>query len=179
MMNVYRRQSGAALIVSLIILIVLTVIALQGGRSVVMQEKMTAAVRDGHIALQIAEAGVLDAQVFIQNNVNNLSDYNETGTGGLYSLGTGPIDAWSESVWSDSTKIKTATTSIEGMVAQYYIEYMGRIKTEDDDLGGINLNNYGQTTGEGDVDAFKVVSRSLGKSGNSERIITALFGKRI
>lgn len=49
------RQAGAALFTGLILLIVLTVVALTASRSTIMQEKMTANVRETNDAFQSAE----------------------------------------------------------------------------------------------------------------------------
>jgi type IV pilus assembly protein PilX len=53
-----RRQQGAILVVSLILLLVMTVLALGASQSTRMQERMAGNLRDRDLALQSAEAGL-------------------------------------------------------------------------------------------------------------------------
>lgn len=57
-----RRQKGAVLAVSLILLLVMTMLAISGGQAVRMQERMAGNLRDVDLALQGAEAGLRDAE---------------------------------------------------------------------------------------------------------------------
>jgi len=168
-----KKQSGVALVVSLIILIVLTVLVLSGTQSTVMQEKMTAAIRDTHISLEVAESGVRDAEQMIEGltGVANFDD-----TNGKYSENGGPVDLFDEDKWAANLTM-TATTSVSGHVANYFVEYLG-LMSFDEDLGALNMTGYGETTGGGDIHGFKIVSRSTGRDGNTERIIVSYYGKR-
>ena len=53
-----RRQTGSALVVSLILLLVLTMLGVQGMRSNVMQERMAGNMRERNLAFQAAEAAL-------------------------------------------------------------------------------------------------------------------------
>lgn len=170
-----KKQSGAVLIVSLIILIMLTVLVLSGTQSTVMQEKMTAAIRDSHISLEIAESGVRDAEKMIEA-LTGISGFNATGTGGKYSEGNGPTDLFDENNWTE-TLTSTATTSVSDHVSRYFVEYLGLLSLEEN-LGSLNMMGYGETTGGGDIHSFKIVSRSVGTNSSTERIIVSYYGKR-
>lgn len=52
------RQSGAVMVVSLLLLLVMTVLALAASQSTRMQERMAGNMRDHDLALQSAEAGL-------------------------------------------------------------------------------------------------------------------------
>ncbi len=168
-----NKQSGAALVVSLIILIVLTIVVISGTRSTVIQEKMTAAIRDLHISFEIAESGVRDAEQMIET-LTGVSGFNDIG--GKYSENSGPADLFASSSWTDSLT-SAATTSVSGHVARYFVEYLGLLALEDES-SGLNMTGYGETTGGGDIHGFKIVSRSVGRDGNTERIIVSYYGKR-
>ncbi|WP_284205701.1 pilus assembly PilX family protein [Psychromonas marina] len=170
-----KKQSGAVLVVSLIILIMLTVLVLSGTQSTVMQEKMTAAIRDSHISLEIAESGVRDAEKMIET-LTGVSGFNAAGTGGKYSENDGPADLFDETIWADNLT-SAATTTVSGHVSRYFVEYLG-LMSLDEDLGSLNMTGYGETTGGGDIHGFKVVARSIGKDSNTERIIVSYYGKR-
>lgn len=172
-----NKQSGAVLIISLIILFTLTVLVLSGNKTVVLQEKMTMAVRNTHITLEMTESGTIDAENYIET-LSNTDAFNASGTGGLYSQDNGPADIFASSVWAD-TNTANATTSVsqQGQVAQYFIEYLGLLPSSDADSSSVNMTGYGETSNEGDVHGFKIVSRSQGDSGDSERIVVSYYGK--
>jgi type IV pilus assembly protein PilX len=60
------QQTGAVLIVSLILLLVMTILALSSSQAVRLQERMAGNVRDTDLAFQGAEAGLRDAELYIQ-----------------------------------------------------------------------------------------------------------------
>lgn len=171
-----KKESGAILAISLIILLVVTTIVISSTQSGVLQEKMSAAAREGHISLEIAESGIRDAEKMIET-LTSTTAFNSSGNGGLYSQDSGPNDLFDTSIWSDSVTI-SATTVISGQTARYSIEELGLLPMPDEDLSTINMMGYGETTGGGDVHVFKIVSRSMGSNANSERIIVSYYGKR-
>lgn len=170
-------QSGAALAVSLIILLVLTLLVVSGTQDVVLQEKMTSAVRDANVSLAVSEAGIRDAEVFIESRTD-LSDFKDNGDGGLYSLDNGPANYLASAAWNDGSKVRNAATTVSGLTAQYKVVDVDIINIAAEDLTGINMMGYGQTTGGGDVNLFQVVSRATGNSGNAERVVMSYYGKR-
>lgn len=172
-----KKQSGAVLFISLIFLLVMTLLTVSNLQNIVLQEKMTMAVREGHISLEVSEAGLKDAEAYIEN-LTNTGGFSSTGTGGLYSISNGPADYFASTNWV-AGKYLDAVTSIDGTTATYYIEDLDEILLLEEDLSGINMTGYGQTTGAGGVNVFKVVSRSTGKSGSAERIVVIYYGKRL
>jgi type IV pilus assembly protein PilX len=170
-----KKQSGAVLVISLVILIMLTVLVLSGTQSTLMQEKMTSAIRDSHMSLEVAESGVRDAEIMIAG-LSSLSSFNDTGVGGLYNEGKGPQDLFDDNNWLDNIT-RAATTSSSGPLSRYFIEYLGELSLEEA-ISKINVESYVETAGGGDIHGFKIVSRSLGRDGNAERIIVSYFGKR-
>lgn len=170
-----KKQSGAVLIISLVILIVLTVLVLSGTQSTLVQEKMTASIRNSHISLEIAESGLKDAEEMIDTLVG-VSTF--TGLNGLYSVNNGPSDIFADSVWTDSLTI-AATTEVTnaGVVSRYFVEDLG-VLTFNNNLSELNITGYGENTGGGEIRGFKIVSRSVGRDGNTERIVVGYYGKR-
>ena len=168
----HKKQSGAVLIVSLIILVVLTLFVISGSQNVLIQEKMTAAVRDMHVSMEIAESGVKDAEDYL-DGISNTDSFNDTN--GYYSEGNGPSDIFADSTWTDGN-YQTAETEISGEYALYFIEYVG-IYTTDDDTTDVSIGSYGDASEESDIYLFKIVSRSLGINGNTERIIVSYYAK--
>ena len=85
MQTTYRNQRGAALFISLMFLIILTLIGLSAANVGIMQERMAGSVRDTNIAFQQAEATLRG----IEQRVRQIT---ESGTGG----GLGQIPIWAE-----------------------------------------------------------------------------------
>lgn len=159
--------------VSLVILLVITILSVQGLQTTLLQEKMTAAVRDGHIAFEVAEAGLVDAERFIETLVVTTA-FNNSGTGGLYELGAAPLDVFASTVWQP-TLVRQAN-AIDGIRAQYFIEELGVVNEEQN----VNLETtYGEGSGAGDITGFRVVSRATGKDTNTVRIVVAYYAKRL
>jgi len=176
-MLILRKQQGAALAVSLIILLVMTLLVLSSAQNVVMQERMTSAVRDTHVSLAVAEAGISEAENDIETLANTGSFTGATGANGYFGIGNVPKNFFVEVDWNDSSKWQTSTP-IDGVSAQYIIAHLGTINVPEEDLSGINVLGYGQTVGGGEVEAFQIVSRAIGKSGGAERMVMSYYGKK-
>lgn len=70
-----RRQHGAALMVCLIILVLVTLMGLTTMRTSVLQEKMSGASSDKTLALQAAELGLRDAERRIRDSLTSTSGF--------------------------------------------------------------------------------------------------------
>jgi|SRR6056297_1720735 len=81
----HHRQRGAALFISLMFLIILTLIGISAANVGIMQERMAGSVRDTNIAFQEAEATLRG----VEQRVRQIS---EAGTDG----GLGSIPIWSD-----------------------------------------------------------------------------------
>jgi type IV pilus assembly protein PilX len=62
------RQHGAALVVSLLLLLVLTILALGASQTTRLEERMAGNMRDIDMAFQGSEAGLRDAEKYIATN---------------------------------------------------------------------------------------------------------------
>lgn len=174
MKNTYKKQSGAVLVLSLIILSALTLFVLSGSRTVLLQEKMTSAVRDLRVSIEIAESGVKDAEADIKALID-VSSFSDTGAGGLYSEGNAPTDIFDPTIWGEETST-LAVTVISGKQARYFIEDLGEISSTNS--SSVSVNGYGKAKDEDTVHLFRIVSRSLGTNGHTERIISCHYGKK-
>lgn len=61
----HAKQNGAALVISLIILLIMTIVGIQSMESTSLEEKMSGNFRDRTIAFQSAEAGLAAAEVYM------------------------------------------------------------------------------------------------------------------
>lgn len=72
-----RRQQGAALVVGLVIMVVLTVLGITAARMASLEERMAGNMRDRALAMQAAELALRDAERDIINirNLNNVEGF--------------------------------------------------------------------------------------------------------
>lgn len=80
-----KRQSGAVLVVALVMLLLLTLIGIASMRGTALQENMSGNLRDSHLALQAAEASVRRGEAvlfdkFLNNTLSTLDFAAQTGT---------------------------------------------------------------------------------------------------
>ncbi|MCX2802606.1 PilX N-terminal domain-containing pilus assembly protein [Microbulbifer thermotolerans] len=176
-MKSISRQSGAVLIVSLIILLVLTLIGVSGARGVLMNERMTFASRDAKIALEVAETMARKGEAYI----DSLTDTSSFGTTGwLRTAGDGPDDLFAADTWKDanskaeevSMKGPDGVTKLEGRM---YIEMAG-LATNDANPTAVDQSAGNGNISASDVQVFKIVARGQG-IGGTERIVVTLYGK--
>lgn len=70
--NPFQHQRGAALVVGLIMLLLLTLIGVAGMRDTLLQQKMVASTKDRDIAFQAAEAALRAAELSLRIPLNQL-----------------------------------------------------------------------------------------------------------
>lgn len=174
MSNIHAKpnQNGAALITALIFLVVLTLVAVTTVQNVTLQEQMTSAVRQGNIALEIAESGLRDGEAFVMSLPNPGAFF--AFEDGVYDSNQAP-EPWSIDWGSDSVRAG-AVVELDGVEysTRYFVEYIGpmaeQLETGEIVTGG-SLNTIGQNLG------YRVVSRGLGNDGVSERVIETYIAR--
>lgn len=116
------RQQGAALVIGLIILMVLTLIGVTAMQSTSMQERMAFHMRNQNLAFQGAEAALRAGEIDLEDAV--LPDFD--GTDGYHqpaAAGTTPL--WElDSFWSDAGNLITYGTTFSTLnsAPRYFIE---------------------------------------------------------
>jgi type IV pilus assembly protein PilX len=90
-MTFRHRQSGAALIVALIFLLVMALLGTQSMRTSTMQERMAGNMRDWNLGFQAAEAALRDAESFLVDTVV-LPEFNDID--GFYQVNSPHRPAW-------------------------------------------------------------------------------------
>jgi type IV pilus assembly protein PilX len=176
-----QQQNGAVLVVSLIILLVLTVVVLSANRGVVIQERMTSAIRESTMVFQAAESGLVHAeqQILLINTKADLDG--KIGTAGFYDEGAGPVNYLDKAgLWEAQGTTLDAPNVGSGYTAKYFIENLGQIKTEATDnvtLAGEGLaaNSPPEVTGY----AFRIVVRAQGADGTPVRLVSGYFTKDV
>lgn len=129
-----QRQQGAVLIVSLVLLVLMTIVAVTGMRRTTIEEHMAGNLRDQTVAFQAAEAALRDAEAYLADLLASsvtLPPFN--GSNGLYTTSTSLMkNVRSPTWWKDSnnsTLTYRGTLNVSGKLIlaekpRYIIEQM-------------------------------------------------------
>lgn len=169
----FRSQSGAALILSLLMLLVLTLLGVSSMQGSIMQERMVSGEREGMQSLEIAESALRDAEVMLEN-INLLSAFD--GTEGLYGTDNTAPDPLNFD-WATDTNALTAN-QVDGVTPKYFIQHMGDAN-QPEKLTDIVVEGYTNETGATDAQAFRIVAWSPGATGESQRVIESYYARQL
>jgi type IV pilus assembly protein PilX len=179
-MNLVQRQSGAVLLMSLIILLVLTLLAISSMQGSVMQERMTSAQRDGMLALEFAERALVEAETRL-DGLSDLDDFGST-TGFYESVsgsGSAPPSPFAASTWSRSGETgdpvsAIAATAVNGQEPLYFYDYKGSVTLDAQGQLPRDLSQYG-AVGPTEFEYVRIVVRAPGPSGTSNRLLEGFY----
>ena len=175
--NITKKQKGSVLIISLIILIAMTLIGVTAMRTTVMEEKMTSNMRDKEIAFQAAEATLRFVEQQIQNNVISTVSFDNNSSVGHYDRSYDQI--WDRINWDDSDSLEYSAFDSSYNIStppRYVIQHLATTGNENDKT---NLDNIGQGTGGGNVEAFLITVRASGLSDGGYVYLQSTWGKRL
>ncbi|TYC60460.1 hypothetical protein FMN52_05585 [Marinobacter sp. BW6] len=167
-----HRQTGAALILSLLLLLVLTLLAVSSMQGTIMQERMVSGEREGMQSLEIAESALRDAEVTLEG-INVLSVFD--GSDGLYAQDDAAPDPLTLD-WAASGNV-IAGTSVDGVTPRYFIQHMGDAY-QPEKLTDIVVEGYTNDTGAANAQAFRIVAWSPGSTGESRRVIESYYARQ-
>lgn len=173
------RQRGAALIVALILLIVITLVGLAAVGTTILQNKMTANQYDRQIAFQSAEAAMRVATALIPNNPGLIARNCQTGgticqanpftdpnlpNGSIHTVTVGPASA------SSTSATAFTASSAAAMQPQYVIESLGNWTNPTQNVGfgnTANSRNYGVQGAANTAIYYRITARSCDPSSSS------------
>ncbi|SDB02703.1 type IV pilus assembly protein PilX [Desulfonatronum thiosulfatophilum] len=157
-------QTGSALVISLVMLLVLTLMAVAGMQTTSLQERMAGNMRDKDLAFQAAEAALREAESYLQGAVLDPFD----GTNGLYkpniSLWTDPV------VWAPGSSFSWEYEFLIDNVKQlprYIIEELPPVAQP---LGSLAADEPIPEAG-----IYRITSFAVGGSSNAEVILQVTY----
>ncbi|RMD78758.1 MAG: pilus assembly protein PilX [Gammaproteobacteria bacterium] len=168
-----RAQRGSALVVSLLVLLVLTLLALAGTRSTTLEERMAGNFRDRHLAFQAAETALRDAEAFIEG-VASTGAFN--GAGGLLGQADPEPDYNDPATWTAGAS-RAYSGSLPGVASQprYIIKHLG--STGGASGGSLNIGGYGQAQAGG-VQLFRITVQAVGGGAGTRVLLQEHYGRR-
>lgn len=172
MTSLPRTQTGAALVVSLLILLIMTIVGVSSMQTTTLEERMAGNMRDQNLSFQSAEAALIEGENYLENIVLIVTD----GTAGLHPKNGAP-DVFDSDTWVNNAKSISASVYLnEDQKARFYIEKIGDVsKSTGKDL---TFDAGGNKSKGGDVTGYKVVAIGKGPSGTSQSIVQSYYGKK-
>jgi len=163
---VYQQQ-GIALVISLLLLLAITLVAVSSMQSSLLQERMSANLYDRQTSYQQVEAALLEAEVMLRvNDPVALID-----GAGVYDL---PV-AGAEDRWNDSSQVWVSATTLDDSNetgAQFLIEYMGDwpYPPECADVASKDKISVGCLS-----PTFRITARTVSDKGRAAVMLQSLF----
>ena len=170
--NAPFRQRGAALFISLMFLIILTLLGISAANVGIMQERMAGNVRETNEAFQLAEATLREIE-------QRLVEVGEGGSGGL-----GEIPVWAEALDTLGIDRFDCTLSQAGSIPwdsapttgnDYYIVELTDSITASGEVFGSACRPLNETTTAGLSRYYLVVVRAEGPAGTGEVVLQSIF----
>ncbi len=170
----YHSQRGAALVVSLIILLAMTLLAITSMKSSSTEVAMAGNLRESGLTFQAAEAGLRSAENVIETTVSN-SSFDGSTVSRLGEFDPDP-DYTATASWTNATDANINLTSVGvSTPPQYIVKYLG--KNAANPLGLINIGGgYGENTIGKIVSVYRATARGNGQTGNTFRVLQSHYG---
>jgi type IV pilus assembly protein PilX len=175
-----RRESGAVLVVGLVMVLLMSIIGLSAIRGSNLQESMAGNMRERNVAFQASESALRIGEALVSDQVsrplmtNNQGLYNDT-----YTTPTTSILTFTEVNWKDAAKVRVTALSLEHVSREptYIVEQL------DPDIGigaamegsAIDLEGMQNT---GDITPYRVTARGFGASENSVKTLQTTYNRR-
>jgi len=176
-----KKQKGSVLILSLLMLVVLTIIGVSSMSTSSLQEKMAGNFRDREIAFQAAEVALAAAENYVMSTINTVNLGNADG---YYNYGSGPTssNAYTGNWWTGTnSQILGASvgTAIAGVRSQPRFTIEARTEVGSKSGTDINIQSYGESSGAGAVQSYRITASGTGKSDSTRVILQSNYAKRI
>lgn len=186
-----QRQAGAALLISLILLIVITLVGLAAIGTTILQNKAAANLYDRQVAFQAAEAAMRQAQISITGNTSDATAapagmVEDCSTADVAGAAT-PANACAANPFRDTnanvivTNVTTTQFNAGALAAgqpQYAIQYMGRFVAPPAGAqlsgGALSTTQLGQQTIPQTTRYYRITARSGNPATAGERSIVTL-----
>lgn len=172
--NLPARQSGAVLIIGLIMLLLMTIIGLSAIRGSNMQELMAGNMRDRQVSFQAAEAGLRQGEILV--NGVGLPDTSDETAGLIQALQEGgSLDFWFSYNWDNDSVETDLDLLIEAEKVRFVIEQLDVAPIPGADGSGIDVISQ---AGRPDLIFYRITGRGVGMTNNTETFLQSLFRRQ-
>lgn len=170
------NQTGSALIISLILLMLLTMLGLSGAQVSSLEEKMAGNQRNSNLAFQAAEIALRTGEFDVRDRAANELDASKINcTNGLYPAGDldcngiDPEPIWNNDnmTWSDAQAIPYNGTGLPTILASkppaYIVEQLAGVPTGPE-VPAVMESSY-----------YRITARGVGGSDSAVAIVQSIF----
>lgn len=178
-----NTQSGAALVVSLMMLLVMTLIGITAMNTTVLEEKMAGNNRQRQIAFQAASGALRSAEAWLAANVQTVAQFEALFDGTpdeLYwerkptpgsPLRSIPFEIYDSSAWVAGNSIPPTQSLTTGSERdpRYVVEYMGRVGEPPLDYSSPDSRKY----------AFRITAIGWGVDDTTSYLAQSTFRMRL
>lgn len=171
-----RQESGAVLIVALILLLLMTIVGISSIKGSNMQELMAGNVRDRQLAFQAAEAALRQGEE-ITSGVNP-PNTEGTAKGIMLAKSSGATSTYwrNEYVWDDNLSVKFDTDlALTSERPRYVIEKLDVAYVLGSDGRGIDTVSIQNTP---EIMVYRVTGRGVGMTPNSTVYLQSLYRRQ-
>ena len=172
-----RRNSGVALFISLVLLLMLTIIGVSAVQSTSLEVRMARNDHDGMLAFQAAESALRDAEDQLEA-IAGTANFVDAGTNGLWTVADlGDPPRWDDqTIWDADATSVLAATDVAGVAVRprYIIEYVASVVRAEN---AYQLDDpYGQSASDR-IEVFRVTARGIGGSPQSRVMLQSTYGR--
>lgn len=173
-------QRGAALVVSLLMLLVMTVLGVAGLGTTNLEQRMAANNRDRDVAFQAAELALRDGERNVQNSNYTLASFTSSCTNGLCAKAAGTTAVWRDGtldVWNTASRNFTYSGASSIQVAngvsqapQYIIEFLDYARP-------VGWTAGDPAPGPGDPEMYRITAIGYGLSSDARTMLQSTYQK--
>lgn len=175
----YRTNTGVALFISLVLLLVLTILGVSVVQTTSLEIRMARNEQDTLLAFEAAESALRDGEAALEATTSIFA-YNDAGAGGLWDMpDLTDANRWEiDGIWSDGRTI-VAATAVDSVASQQAPRYMlEHLATVQRDENAYQQDNEYNATGSSDsVDVFRVTALGFGGTANSRVMLQTTYGR--
>lgn len=171
MMKPHQKQSGLALVISLILLVILTMLGLSSMQGTMTEIAMSGNLRESNLSFQAAEVGLISAEEYIENSISR-TVYNNAN--GLLDENTVDPDYFDDANWN-AVQVSSATIWDVHSKPKFIIKYLG--DRSQNAVAAVNIGGYGTAQPGRTVSNFRTTSRGYGQTVRSTTMVQSYFGK--
>jgi type IV pilus assembly protein PilX len=172
-LGTHQRQRGAALVISLIILLVMTLIGISAMQTTTLEEKMAGNLRDRNLAFQAAESSLQDAMAWLSQQVVHVEP-DSSATNGIWTIDA-PGDVTNQSFdWAGKGTeygANTAAGDIPLVLAD------PRYVVEEKDFVPDDLNPESRAMGRGRY-YYRITSIGYGGTNTAQSVLQVTLARR-
>lgn len=172
------RQHGAALIIALVFLLLLTLLGVTAMGTTSLEEKMAGNLRDKDLAFQAAETGLIAGETWIDNQLKEPEPNNSLG---IYEFDSNSAQwIWDTVNWKGTSNLvvypNTPTQTVSGGLSgvktqpKYIIEVLAHVPEQG---GSLRMNT---TTGSGTT-ILRITARGTGGTNNAVAMVQSTYQK--